>query len=195
MNTFYKRVRSINQKMNLYTIYSGIPNEKFNIKENSLSGVIANNHTSQTKSDIYIIGTYIDIYCSDLKISKENLLAGIESVLVDIKERNASQNIIYVPHGRDNGQDTQPLCERHGIGFERPNLMVELYIAEKKETPFQIIGFNSSALYNLKKMMPDCDIRNILILPRKENPGVTENKSVARFYHSIGIPSEEIIVD
>lgn len=194
MNSLYKKIRRIEPKKNLYTIYSDISNEKFNIKENNLAGVLTNKPKYDIKSGIYVIGTYLEIYCSDLKITRNDLLAGIESVFVELKEKYSSQQIIYIPHGRDNGQFTKPLCDKFGIDFQRPEMMVELHIAEKQEYPFLIVGFNSSALYNLKKMMPECSVNNILILPQRENPAVLENRSVSKYYQSNDIPCREIIV-
>lgn len=194
LNYAYMALHHINREFNLYTIYDGITNSNYNIRINNFESVFnCISEQSENQRGIYVIGTVLEAYCAGAMITKEQVLSELKVVLNELTINNKDE-IKYVAHGRDNGELTRPLCEELNIDFIRPDMTIEMYLLVNRLLPRLIVGFNSTALYNLKKMLPTSTVRNILFLPKKRNNLCIEREYIAEYFERNNIETEERIV-
>ena len=181
-------------QMNLYTIYGNIFNPNFNVAENDLSVVLKNVDNVQT-TGVFVIGTVIETYCEHLGLSTDSFTEKMDLLFKKLSGKYPNEEITYIAHGRDDGSMSIPICQKNGIRFLRPELVVELFMLGISNIPRLIMGFNSSALYNLKKMMPSCEVRNVLIISNRQTSQTDRYRSVASYYVKNDISTDEIKVN
>lgn len=147
---------------NFLTIYNDIPNSKYNIASLDLSMVIPNtNRDALLKSGVYIVGTNVNAYCHALNYSYDMFIRKLDELVARIRTEYPSEQIIYIPHGRDKSLYAQNICQKYGCSFHQADMMIELEMLNLP-VPIAIYGYTSSALYNLKKMFPFVRVVNIL---------------------------------
>lgn len=195
LNMMYKKMRGVDKEKNLYTIYDNIPNRKFNVKKNVLENVILEKCENKVNSGIYIVGAVVELMSKIFAMSCASFLEEMQEIIRSLKKDYPSERCYYIAHGRDDGTLTRPLCEKSDVAFIRPDMMVELYIAQLRECPKLIIGFNSSALYNIRQMMPQCKILNFLIHSNETNSFIKEHESIAEYYRESGIELVERVIE
>lgn len=190
---FICKIRSISWR-NFYTIYANnITLEGFNVVENKFKSL-------QTKccnlsNDVYFIGTNPlgegVSYCRFLDIDYKEYLSKLSDVLEDIKLRNKTGEIYYIPHGRDFTNETKEVCNRLGIIYKKCNMCIEMEFATLNALPSIIVGFGSTALFTLRRMCPNTNIINLHILGKNKKANFIYMK-IADLYSKVGITNQII---
>lgn len=175
---------------NVLTIYDDIPNPKYNIESLDLSIIINNRNNigrAKEKNGIYIVGTNISNYCIPLQYPTEKFIKKLEELFVWLKDKYDGDEIIYIPHGRDESKYAQDICGKYGCEFRRANEIIELELLKSPNPPKVIYGFTSSALYNLKRLFPHTDVVNILYNGNISNINYQEYLLLSEYYQRNGI--------
>lgn len=211
MNTYklwdasYKRmimnVLAIRKKthplQNLYTMYSDIENPIYRIGYNDITSVWKVDNAKREIKNIVIIGTTIGGYCSQMRMPESLFIEELGELFKSIREEfgKTEDRIIYIPHGGDRSVYAEELCGDFGFEFIRANTMVEEYLIEEKWTPKIVIGFCSTTLLNIRRIMPSVEVRNIFVHMNIKNPYQEKYLSIVEYYKKNGIPCKEIVVE
>lgn len=154
------RLRGISFR-NVFTVYDGIKNDKWNIEINDLSQ-IRQGENSNTSNTVYFVGTNSLSYCNGWQLEKGRLERMLEYILKMLKESYPDHFIIYIPHGRDTATYPKVLCDKYGIKFQKLSTIIESFLLDQHSAPKAIYGFTSSALFNIRKMYPETRVYNII---------------------------------
>lgn len=173
--------RGIHYGTHFFTLYADINNKKFNLKQNNLKSLYRNNFKGN--SNIYIIGTNPTDYIKGWDITLSQFEQSFERLILDLRKSYPEDNIVYIAHGRDNTHNIPSLCANHNIVYIRPTEIVETYLLNINVNPKLIIGFTSSALYNLKKIYPNSIILNYLYYSKSN----IEYSAISQYYQKHGI--------
>jgi hypothetical protein len=171
---------------NLYTIYSGISNDAYNIRICDFQRLKLMSKERKHK-DVVFIGTNSPLYSKANNITIEEYERGLDIYLGKIKRIHSNETIYYIPHGRDMSPIPSNLCAKHDIVFNKVDTTVELYILRQDNFPVAVYGLTSSALYNIKKMIPSCDVFNIDLSSILSTHNTTRMEKLIDYYSSIGI--------
>lgn len=185
--TWVAEKRNISYR-NFFTFYyNSIEMNGWNIIPNHLSFISNTIVTSNTNSDIFIIGTVTSKFCDFLGIETSNFKNKLSLFFNSLKNKYKNRRIVYIPHGRDNSEDIKSICEQYGIEYKKISVCVELYMIRLGNCPSTIFGFTSTALYTLHKFFPKADIFNLTIQGTSYN-GNAIYKELSEFYSKVGIP-------
>jgi hypothetical protein len=179
------RRRNIIMMKYFYSIYTGINNTRYNIVFNDLS--VLGNQKVSGKERVVFIGTNSDMYCSFLSINISDYYNILRNQIEKIRNNYPQTSILYIPHGKDTSEIVKKICEDNEIEYERQNVPVEMMFRTKFIVPIAIYGFTSSALFNLKKMFPECKVNNILIIPQIQSKNFNVYVSISDYYSQNGI--------
>lgn len=179
--------RKICFNKNFLTVYSGIENPKYNIKNLDLSLIVHQNNDEDLQEGIYIIGTNIDRYCGPLDIPYDVYINKLEELVVKLKEEYPDEKITFVPHGMDKSEYAKDICNKHHVSYEPSKMTVEMKLLSKEVLPKAVYGFTSSALYNIRKMYPKTHVVNVLFECNPENPIYQEYSMCSEYYLKNGI--------
>ena len=185
----YKKHRGFVFFKNLLTIYSDIPNSNFNIEGLQLS-VVGKEHSgeSQAVSRVYIVGTNLERFCGPLGLSEDIFVSYLDTLMKKLKAEFPGNEIVYIPHGCETKVYAETLCEKYGIRYLKPQMMIELELLSIANPPKAIYGFTSTALYTLKKLFPDSKVVNIVFDSlEKDNPFVIDILDCSKYYAQNGI--------
>lgn len=171
-----------------FTVYHDIPSWRFTMYPNHLSHLMPQESCNTLDKTIIFIGTVVDHYCRQMSIDVSWFESRLRNVLKNIRQNYPDYNILYIPHGRDTNTVIPVICNDYGVKYQRINVAIEYYLLQQRLKPQVVIGVNSTALYNIKKMLPIVRIINIYI----ENKYAVFRdffKEVALYYskHSIEI--------
>lgn len=190
-------IRGVKLLNNFYTVYSDVKNKKYNIGCNVLfftsDNKIYNNESDN--NDIYIIGTYTTSYCKQLFISIDLYLNKIKEVFEYVKSKHPNNRIIYIPHGSDRMNNLVTMCHEQGIEYRFLDTMIEDYIFRLSVKPSAIYGLSSTSLLNMKRMIPQMNIINILIYSNESTQYLTKYIEIADYYAKHGINTLELVLD
>ena len=165
---------------NLYTIYDGLPNENFNIhicKLSRLKQLLG----EKEKAGVLVVGTNSTMYCRTYNLSLDEYRDSLNQFFLYLVGLYPNDEIVYVPHGRDGSDVPLSLCKKYGFNYRKVDSTVELYILDDLKTPTAVYGFTSSALYNIKKITPSCQVYNMLLSKDERLERISE------YYETIGI--------
>lgn len=189
---FFCKIRRITWK-NFYTIYAkDIDLPGYNIVENNFKSL-------QTKSkslsdDVYFIGTNPKGeggYCDYLGIDYDVYLKTVSDILIELKEKNKTGKVYYIPHGRDLTNETKVICNRLGVIYKTCNVCIEMEIATMMYLPATILGFGSSALFTLHRMCPNTNIINLHIRGKNAKADKVYSQ-IDDMYNKVGISNQII---
>lgn len=121
--------------------------------------------SNMEKKGLYVIGTNINAYCKEYSLEFLDYLNSFRSVIEESKKTQGDV-IYYIEHGRCVNNEIRALCESKGIVVVRPNVPIEFYFIKNKMQPLVVWGFDTTALYTLKRMFKSCDCINIQIKNR-----------------------------
>ncbi len=179
------KYRKISFMKYFYSIYTGLPNEKFIIRHNSLD--ILNGNTSEIDNRrVYIIGTNTGLYCKSMNFPELTIVKVLETIIHSIRNKYLQTEIIYIPHGKDTSLEVKNLCDRYCVEYKKLDVPVELYFVDEIK-PIAIYGFMSSALFNLKQMFPASEVYNLYLPPSGEGDTIARKKSISEYYKKCGI--------
>ena len=176
-------IRSVSD-YNFFTIFDDVQNSRYCVESNQMTYWSLSN----TKCDntIYIIGTYIPIYCQYLGVSEDVFLKCYIKLVYSIKRRYANKKIVYIPHGRDTTQEIKKISEFLGVQYMILEKCVELYFIENNICPFALYGFGSTALFTLKKIYPVMAVYNVFCGANSKQ-AMIEYQELNNYYAKHGI--------
>ena len=184
--------RGIIPLRNFYTIYSDIQNSKYNIKGNDLSVIWNADISFKEQRNVVLIGTNMNSYCSQLELSSDDYIHNIKLLFEQINRKFPHEKIIYIPHGNDKSLYAQQLCEEYDGEFVKVETMVEEYLLRAPWIPVAVYGLCSTALLNVKRMMPSIQIVNVLIYGEEDSKYLGKYKSIFTYYQKNGIDCVEV---
>lgn len=185
---YINKHRGIRPFYNLLSIYTDIPNPKYNIKELHLNLVVELKHREKEYRNIYIVGTNIINYCAHLGISEELYINKLSKLMDRLKRENPDEDVIFIPHGREKKKYGEQLCKDNGCIFQKPEIMIELELIRASFNPKIIYGYTSAALFTLKKLFPGTRIVNILFdLETNDNKNYKEYIECSNYFEKNGI--------
>ena len=183
--------RRIDPLRNVYTIYEGIDNPKFNISINRIE--IIHNKEKGKVSKIYFIGTKKKQFCDYYGWTNDMyFISALDIILNQIKKKYPEEEIIYIPHGDDVGEYAGELCKKRNVIICRPSVMVELFLLDSG-CPLAVFGFMSSALFNIKKMFPGSKVYNIVFKSINNEQAKLECGKISEYYQNNDI--EQLIYE
>ncbi len=179
---FLAKLRGLQLMKNFYTIYSDVPNCRYCIGKNDLSVFTSDEDNNKVKHSVIFIGTNIKSYCYQLHIQEDLFIKQIKKTFDYILEKYPNEGIMYVPHGSDSSEYAIELCKKYNAIFQPVDTMIEDYILKLDWTPVAVFGFGSTALLNIKRMIPGIRIENLLVHSETETPYSKKYKDIADYY-------------
>ncbi len=176
-----------------FSIYTGFVNEAFDIRFNDIS--VLGNDTNSINKSILFIGTNSKLYCESLIIDRNNFYSILEDQIKNIKRNNPDKDVIYIPHGKDSSEEVLRICNDNSVQYKRLDVPVEMVAQSNKIEPIEVYGFTSSALFNLKKMYPQCEVYNILITPKVMTNLFGDYVSISDYYTQNGILKIDVFLN
>ena len=179
------RVRSISDN-HFFTFFSDdINRADWDVKKNNLHHTINTLFTDNLCNKyVLFVGTATKIYCDYLGVELNEFLPRLEALLKDIL--TFCNNIIFIPHGRDNCHEISEMCSRLGVIYKKIDECVELFVVGNGR-PERIYGFSSTALKTLHIMFPCVPIYNVVIKDGRNKNGMEEYLNLADVYDKNGI--------
>lgn len=168
---------------NVFTVYKGISNPKWNISINDIS-YLRQSGLSTERKDVFFIGTNNSGFIRE-GVNENSFKENLYNCLKKVKEKYPHDNITYIPHGRDKSSFAKEYCGEIGIEYKPLDVNVEIYILSLGYIPKAIYGFTSSALYNVKMIFPESDVKNIVLTILTDNTPSILN--VSEYYEKQGV--------
>lgn len=189
LKPYYKlmsKIRRIDFDRYFFTVYENLTDDRhipiicdfryFSVLQKSKTNV----------SGVYFIGTQIKDYCGFEGIHVDQFMIVLQSLLHELKTIYPSEQLIYVPHGREIlTKDLIALCCEEGIEYRPSDITVEMMLLEENDYPRAVYGFTSSALYNIKKIFPKTEICNITFIGN--SPKTNGKEITSQYYAKFGI--------
>ena len=110
---------------------------------------------------------------------------------MQVKKENKGKDVCYISHGGDGFPNMFAICQENDVEFIRPDYTVELLLLGRSYAPEIVYGFNSSALFSIKKMMPDTIVKNFLL--NRPSKIVKDLIGIADYYQMYGIEKIEFV--
>jgi len=151
---FYNNVRFI--KKHLYTIFDLGDHCPIPYTYHDFSALTEKNIKSCTKKGVYVIGINSEKVVLRNSTYKNYLL----QLNAWINKNFASEPVYFCPHRMD-PTDFKPLIKQLDWKLFHTQNSVEIDFFRQGIMPLLIIGFGSTALYTLKKMYPNSDVKTV----------------------------------
>lgn len=184
LENIIRYVKNIPKEVSFYTIFDDIDTRNYKVFSNSLSHLDIFGNNKYNKERIgYFLGTNPAGYRQLYGISTEDYRCMVQNLLLEMK--NIVGTLIYVPHGRDYNDEMESFCLSNGIQYKKLGVCIEYYLLSISDNIFLVAGFTSTALFTIKKVFPNCDVRNYIL--NKETSLSSEIKRVSDYYSKKGI--------
>lgn len=189
LKPYYKlmsTIRNIDFDRYFYTVYEDLKDDRHIPIINHFQSLSLLQKSKSTVNGIYIIGTHIKDYCDFEGIKIQQFLDTLQLLMNELRLQNPDEPVIYVPHGRETMvAELQQMCNDEKIELRMSKISVEMMLLEEKDYPKLVLGFTSSALYNIKKIFPETDVFNITFTG---NCPKTNGKEItSQYYAKFGI--------
>ncbi len=181
------KLRGITVGHDLFTIYGDIDNHNYRCENNTLKTVSILASSSKRYSGICFVGTNYSRFCSPENYPLEIVKSGLDRILGELRNNNPVEKIVYIPHGRDVAEFPNEICNKYNIEIIRPLTNIEVMLLEADVIPHSIYGFTSTALYNIKVLLPKIDVYNVTFEVGHNNQFIDQVKVVSDYYSSHGI--------
>lgn len=180
------KMRRIQIKKHLYTIYCDIVNDKYIIYPNTFRHIYPQDKKA-CQEGIYFAGTNPSSYRKQMRLTEDEYFDTIEFIMTQICNEYRNEIKYYIPHGMDCEEHVCFLCKKYGFKYLRPACTIELFMCSLDKTPIAVLGLGSSSLYNIKKLFPNTFIRNYLL--KKDGLINDIYKDISYYYAQNGIVS------
>ena len=184
---FYRAIASYRKVSmnNVFTVYKGIENPNWNVAFNDIS-LLRKVEMSHGNKGVFFIGTNNGGFIRE-GVDELSFKQSLFYILKRVKKIYPLDEILYIPHGRDKSSFAKAFCEEIGIIYTPLDVNVEIYLLSLPSIPKAIYGFTSSALYNLKKIFPEVEVKNLVMKLLVENsPSILKTSN---YYERQGIPA------
>lgn len=174
----------------IYTTYGDIPSNRFMIYPNRFAHLVERMGQFMDEKAVYIIGTNPPSYQMSMGITTAEYEKILLRKLTQVKRKHKEQ-IIYIPHGRDNGEVSKRMCKCLGIAYCPLTCAIEYYFVGERKGAVAIYGFGSTALLTLKMLLPGARVVNWLI----DNPKGSSYETyvqIANYYCEHGVDIDKI---
>ncbi len=178
----------------ILTIYGDISNPKYNIRSLSLD-LLNKSDKGQEKAvarGVYIVGTFSQSYCKQLCISEAEFAEKMDMLMANLRKKYGNEPMVFVPHRSDEGNYSKELCQKYDVEFRSVEMTVEIELQQQAYPPKVVVALTSSALYNLKKMFPQCEFINVLFTPGEHNKPYDDFLAISSYYEQNGIEMVQI---
>ena len=182
------KFRDIDFDRFFYTIYRGLEDHKHISIPNDFRYLSEKHCGTKPQKHVIVLGTCTDDFCRMEQIETSIFLAEQKKLIAEIKNIYSDDEIIFVPHGRDVYNKPRQDCAELGVKFNPTSISVEMFLLESPFIPKAIFGYTSSALYNLRLLMPESDIVNISFCGNK--PQNDRIEITSQYYAQNGIRRE-----
>ena len=182
------KLRNINFDQYFYTIYRDLNDNKHISIINNFDYFSRKNSEHKPITKIIVLGTCTDDFCRMEQIDTSTFLEEQQALIKDIQNRYSNDEIIFVPHGRDGYSKPRHDCLQLGVSYYPTAVSVELFLLNASFVPKAVFGFTSSALYNLRLLMPETEIINVTFsgnTPQNDRIEIT-----SQYYSRFGIKHE-----
>jgi len=167
---------------NFFTIYD-VYSDKYNIIKNPFS--LLSSTTNSNKKGVYVISTNSSV----VQFKNFKYETYLELLKTSINNRFGDVDIYFCPHRRDHNNDfLQSLCGNLGFKWFNTQISIEVDLIQSNVYPLYIVGFNSNALYTLKKIFKDSIVETLmyhLVSERSDN----ETAEIRIGLNNFGIPT------
>lgn len=162
----YKKFKSLikfwtGDKEWYFTIYHGISTTSYRIIPNEFNSLRQELSNQKLNDSIFILGTPVSIFCAYYGLSIHEYKKAYEHLLNFLIASYPQKRIFYIPHRRENCEETQDIKLKFGINIKSLHGPIEKYLIENREIPSIVCGFGTSALYNLNLLFPKIIIYNV----------------------------------
>lgn len=172
---------------NILTMYSDISNKNYNIKNLQLDILKGKDMRYRHETGVFIVGTHSQSYCKQLQFDGEEFNERCDRLFARLKSEYVGEKILFIPHRLDNSDYAQRLCHKYGFEFRPVEITIEVEMMQNACTPKAILGFTSSALFNLKKMFPDTRVVNVVLQPVIITEPFSDILTISAYYEQNGI--------
>ena len=174
------KIRRIDFDRYFYTVYEDLKDDRHIPLINHFHLFANQQKAKSTVRGIYFIGTCTKNYCDYENIDIKQFMYRLHSLMHEQKTQHPSEPVIYVPHGRETMMaELEQICREEGVELR------EMMLMEEKDYPRAVYGFTSSALYNIKKILPETETCNITFVG---NCPKTNGKEItSQYYARFGI--------
>lgn len=171
-----------------FTMYSDVASVEYQCVTNNFES-FTQKKDSQEKAlqKVYIVGTNIHMYCRKLKLQEAEYKTFLKDLCSYIKRHYPTEDIVYIPHGRDSTTIGQDVCNEEGIIYQPANISVELHLLESSGYPKAIYAYTSTALLNLKKIFPKTTVINVCCHQIRESAFSDEYELFSEYFDKHGI--------
>ena len=186
------RIQKIIPDRFFYTIYYDIDERKFFKYPNHFSYLFFHKEKdTERASGVIFIGTNTSAFCEQMGIQESMLENIISKLFMEIHKEYPSQEITYVPHGRDSNIHIPDICAQNNVVYRPIEVSIEYFLYKEQLFPVAIYGFSSTALFNLKKMMPNIRAVNYVI-EKMNAPYYEYFNRISEYYQQNSIKRESI---
>lgn len=179
-----------------FTIYSDVKTKRYKLYKNTLSHVtrLASPAEKKQTNLILIVGAPITVYADEVfRINESIIEAAHWTILSRIRNQYPNDQILFIPHGRDNNKAVSQFCENLDIEYRKIDEPIETYILRNAISPLVIYGFESSALANFHVIYPSAKILTLSMKIASEKEDEI-SKTIRAYYKSIGIEEEVVLL-
>lgn len=189
--TFFKE-RGILCTNSFFTLFDSVKS-RYAIYPNHFAHIQTLLPVAKTTTDVVlIVGPMFEEIVDMCNIEQERIEAIFWEKLSQLKAQYRNQSIWYIPHGRDNNPNIPMFCDMLGIEYKKISEALEWFVIKNNIKPVAVFGQCSTALYTLKKMMPDIQVVNWFLDKEYDNPIYFRDRIKADAYLRIGIIEERI---
>lgn len=166
-----------------YTVYADSVDTKKKVYKNNLSYVMSNYSVTAPDSSVFFIGTIGDVFSAAINIPLSLYYEKLSNALKRLCDENPASDFYYIAHGRDNDMLTRRIVEEAGFVYMKLDEAVECYLLKHEIYPKLVVGFTSSALFNLKLLYKNTEIFNYII----DEMSSEEYENVSKIYLKNGV--------
>lgn len=178
------RIKGIHTLKNFYTIYADICNPSYYIKQNEIFTAWKSHSNIKERKNIVFVGTNMNSYCSQLELSISIYVNWIKDIFCLIRTWYPEERIVYVPHGAAPNEFEQSMSAEYGLEINTTDTIVEEYIYNAPWLPVAVIGLCSTALLNVKRLMPSVRVVSFLKYGKEDAKCIGKYKSIFLYYQN-----------
>lgn len=175
-----------------FTLFSDIRTSKFVLFPNTFANLRNDYSTNAEKDVVLIVGPIFANIQELYHIPEAEMEAIYWKKMSEVKSIYSDNDILFIPHGRDENQNIPVFCNLLGIKYTKILEALEWYVVKSKIKPIAIYGQGSTALFTLKKMYPETNVVNWLLDKKNDNPIHYRDIRKSNYYKKHGIIEERI---